>query len=487
MDFILGEALTLSLMIISSSNPVMVNNSTTKTLQGDLKEKVQDFTEVDVFTRIVDVNQGLGEDIKYGDIATGTSKNALKCLLGPRSCLWPRSRDGTVYIPYTIDQVYSRSEQDVIQYSMKEFDLLTCVKFVYRRHESKYIKIISGNGILFDPELSFRPHIISITKTADFHLRNIACLRPCLSPPAVETLIPAIVTSGIDYSNVSWLASRLPPSLLRMWKPLCQWRKRRPTFRVLKLTLASTSSDPSKTQTLEARSQELEPSQSEEAEEEDSDNEDPPSLDLTLTATSSEIDTARTLEARIEEGSTRGQERKFGLPHALRECSSTRSCWSNLGYNKRVQFVSLQRNGCVQHGVIQHELLHSIGFNHEQNRSDRDDYVSIIFKNVIKGAKYNFDRLNTNNLGTPYDYSSVMHYGKFSFSKDGRSTTIVPKPNPNVPIGQRFGMSSLDALKVNKLYKCSSTRTLTVNLGLAGSMHINYKPRFHRLYTHIDD
>ncbi|XP_078405724.1 hatching enzyme 1.2-like [Cetorhinus maximus] len=140
---------------------------------------------------------------------------------------------------------------------------------------------------------------------------------------------------------------------------------------------------------------------------------------------------------------------------------SEQGCWSNIGYTRHIQFVSLERHGCVQPGVIQHELLHSIGFNHEQSRSDRDYYVTIIKENILKGAWFNFVKLDTNNLGTPYDYSSVMHYGKFAFSKDHRSATIVPKPNPNINIGQRFGMSTLDILKINKLYNCSKCKTCT--------------------------
>ncbi|XP_072448965.1 embryonic protein UVS.2-like [Chiloscyllium punctatum] len=133
---------------------------------------------------------------------------------------------------------------------------------------------------------------------------------------------------------------------------------------------------------------------------------------------------------------------------------SKNGCWANVGYNKRIQFVSLDKNGCIRPGIIQHELLHTIGFNHEQNRSDRDDYVTIIYKNIVKGAEYNFVKMDTNNLGTMYDYSSVMHYGRYAFSKDRRSVTIIPKPNSRIYIGQRYGMSHLDALKVNKLYNC---------------------------------
>lgn len=50
------------------------------------------------------------------------------------------------------------------------------------------------------------------------------------------------------------------------------------------------------------------------------------------------------------------------------------------------QVVSLMRNGCVFLGTIQHELLHALGFNHEQTRSDRDTHVRILLQNVISGG-----------------------------------------------------------------------------------------------------
>ncbi|XP_036837597.1 high choriolytic enzyme 1-like [Oncorhynchus mykiss] len=128
-------------------------------------------------------------------------------------------------------------------------------------------------------------------------------------------------------------------------------------------------------------------------------------------------------------------------------------CWSSLGRVGGQQTVSLQMDGCVYFGIIQHETLHALGFQHEQTRSDRDQYVTINWSNIDSNNAYNFDRSNTNNLNTPYDYSSVMHYGKTAFSVNGMDT-ITPIPNPNVPIGQRQGLSTTDILRINRLYGC---------------------------------
>ncbi|XP_056128942.1 uncharacterized protein LOC130106735 [Lampris incognitus] len=129
-------------------------------------------------------------------------------------------------------------------------------------------------------------------------------------------------------------------------------------------------------------------------------------------------------------------------------------CWSHVGRTGGGQELSLNVHGCVYHGIIQHELIHALGFWHEQSRSDRDHYVRINWENIPTHNRHNFNRHTTNNLNTPYDYSSVMHYGKTAFSKNGRDT-ITPLRS-NVRIGQRDGMSELDILKINRLYNCKS-------------------------------
>ncbi|VDK52431.1 unnamed protein product [Anisakis simplex] len=39
-------------------------------------------------------------------------------------------------------------------------------------------------------------------------------------------------------------------------------------------------------------------------------------------------------------------------------------------------------NRCGYVGIAEHEMMHAIGFHHEQNRADRDDYVRVLFENI---------------------------------------------------------------------------------------------------------
>ncbi|XP_029438938.1 embryonic protein UVS.2-like [Rhinatrema bivittatum] len=139
---------------------------------------------------------------------------------------------------------------------------------------------------------------------------------------------------------------------------------------------------------------------------------------------------------------------------------SDTGCYSYLGRVGGAQDLSLQRSGCVITGIIQHELNHALGFEHEQCRSDRDNFVHIYWENIADGYQSNFFISDLDTLGAEYDYSSVMHYGKFAFTTNYLKATIKPIPNEFIPIGQRYGLSNLDVAKINKLYNCSVCSTL---------------------------
>ncbi|KAK7918740.1 hypothetical protein WMY93_010024 [Mugilogobius chulae] len=128
-------------------------------------------------------------------------------------------------------------------------------------------------------------------------------------------------------------------------------------------------------------------------------------------------------------------------------------CFSSLGRQGGRQTLSLQRYGCVYKGIAMHELNHALGFQHEQTRSDRDQYVQINWNNIEQSQAHNFYMYDTNNLNTPYDYSSIMHYGKTAFSINGQDT-ITPLSRTPVQIGQRNDLSSWDVKRINMLYKC---------------------------------
>ncbi|KAJ4926115.1 hypothetical protein JOQ06_008298 [Pogonophryne albipinna] len=130
------------------------------------------------------------------------------------------------------------------------------------------------------------------------------------------------------------------------------------------------------------------------------------------------------------------------------------TCWATIGRDGGRQLVSLSVYGCLDRGTIQHKLLHTLGFHPEHTRSDIDRYVRISWQNVPSASANNFNQMNTNNLNTPYDYSSVMHYGRSFFASSFGADTIAPIPDSSVPIGQRNGMSYLDILRINRLYKC---------------------------------
>ncbi|XP_046696394.1 high choriolytic enzyme 1-like isoform X2 [Silurus meridionalis] len=132
---------------------------------------------------------------------------------------------------------------------------------------------------------------------------------------------------------------------------------------------------------------------------------------------------------------------------------SDKGCYSYVGRINGKQVLSLNRNGCVYHKVIQHELLHALGFHHEQCRSDRDKHVRILLQNIKNDGINNFVKVATNNLNTPYDYNSIMHYSRYAFSKNSYPT-ILPTPDKYVSIGRATEMSHNDILRVNRLY-CS--------------------------------
>ncbi|CRK99150.1 CLUMA_CG012504, isoform A [Clunio marinus] len=132
-------------------------------------------------------------------------------------------------------------------------------------------------------------------------------------------------------------------------------------------------------------------------------------------------------------------------------------CWSSVGMqNEGGQQLNVNSPKCVKKGTVIHEFLHAAGFAHQHSSSNRDDYIEIVWENILDGHESNFKKYNKSivtDYGTSYDYESIMHYSRKAFSKNGNDT-IIPLRNVT-QLGQRDKFSLNDVYKLNRMYNAS--------------------------------
>lgn len=108
--------------------------------------------------------------------------------------------------------------------------------------------------------------------------------------------------------------------------------------------------------------------------------------------------------------------------------NSDLGCRSMLGQTDQAfegdgQYIHLQESACGNIRTVQHEMMHALGFGHEQSRPDRNDYIEILWDNIIDEYNKQFWKINTvDSLGTEYDLESIMHYEPHAFSKNDQPT-----------------------------------------------------------------
>ncbi len=68
-------------------------------------------------------------------------------------------------------------------------------------------------GVILETDLSFSRHVKAITKSAYYHLKNIAIIRCFVSSQDLEKLVHAFITSRVDYCN--GLLTGLPNKTIR--------------------------------------------------------------------------------------------------------------------------------------------------------------------------------------------------------------------------------------------------------------------------------
>ena len=132
--------------------------------------------------------------------------------------------------------------------------------------------------------------------------------------------------------------------------------------------------------------------------------------------------------------------------------------------------------------VLDHETMHSLGFWHEQSRSDRDTYVTIHTENICTfccdggSCAYNFQKEGSSSAYGPYDFDSIMHYSKCAFLSPslfcpGNYTIEVNPPYAAWQdlIGQRNHLSRLDRVSLSFLYALGNWRFVDGNAGGPGT------------------
>ena len=124
-------------------------------------------------------------------------------------------------------------------------------------------------------------------------------------------------------------------------------------------------------------------------------------------------------------------------------------CQSPVGRQGGGQTIGCAVGDGITTGSVIHEIGHSVGYFHEQQRPDRDQFVDIREENIEAGKGHNFEIHMGGIILGPDDYGSVMQYPRDAFSS-GDGTRV---PLEDVPIGQRDGLSEGDRNGINVLYE----------------------------------
>jgi len=84
--------------------------------------------------------------------------------------------------------------------------------------------------------------------------------------------------------------------------------------------------------------------------------------------------------------------------------------------------------------------------------------------------------MEVNSLGEKYDFESIMHYARNTFSRSTYHDTIRPRLDPQTriqpDIGQRIRLSPGDIRQANKLYKCPGQFLLFLSMWIFVCVYI---------------
>lgn len=128
-------------------------------------------------------------------------------------------------------------------------------------------------------------------------------------------------------------------------------------------------------------------------------------------------------------------------------------CLSALGKVGGRQPIRLAVN-CGRTEIL-HEMLHALGFLHEHSRTDRDQFVEVLWDNVDPKYKDQFrilpSSLEDPGRNTPFDLRSVMLYPSNLFPKEPGLVTLRAR-NGAMLSPVRDGLSPGDLRRIREIY-----------------------------------
>ena len=137
--------------------------------------------------------------------------------------------------------------------------------------------------------------------------------------------------------------------------------------------------------------------------------------------------------------------------------SEPTGCWSSIGFVGGKQRLNLQPSPeCEKLSTVVHEIMHALGFIHEHQRPDRDEFIDIKLDQLqldpsnlaIIRAALTQQSSKVKTYMSKYDCQSIMHYD-ITPSRRGKKCQT---PSDTL-------LSELDIDTLNKVYKCKTRKS----------------------------